>query len=58
VVLFENGDVLTQYQSVFADGGGAAVGLENEAGTIAFVHSNNTPVVQAGTAILFTAPGK
>ena len=58
VVLFENGDVLTQYQSVFADGGGAAVGLENEAGTVAFVHSNNMPVVQAGTAILFTAPGK
>jgi hypothetical protein len=56
VVLFENGNILTQYQAVFADGAGAAIGLENETGTVAFVYSNNTPSVAAGTAILFTAP--
>lgn len=56
VVLFENGNILTQYQSVFASGAGAAIGLENETGTVAFVYSNNTPSVDAGSAVLFTAP--
>jgi hypothetical protein len=56
VVLFENGDILTQYQTVFGNSAGAAIGLENAAGTVAFVHSDNTASVQDGTAILFTAP--
>jgi hypothetical protein len=56
VVLFENGQILTQYQSVFANGAGAAIGLENETGTVAFVYSNNAPSVDTGTAILFTPP--
>jgi hypothetical protein len=56
VVLFENGNVLTQYLAPFAQGATAAIGLENETGTVAFVYSNNTPSVDAGTAILFTRP--
>jgi hypothetical protein len=56
VVLFKNGDILTQYLAPLARGAGAAIGLENETGTVAFVHSNNTASVDAGTAVLFTRP--
>jgi hypothetical protein len=56
VVLFENGNILTQYLAPFAQGATAAIGLENETGTVAFVYSINTPSVDAGTAILFTRP--
>ncbi len=56
VVLFKNGNILTQYLAPFAQGGSAAIGLENATGTTAFVYSNNTPSVDAGTAILFTHP--
>jgi hypothetical protein len=58
VVLFENGNVLTQYLAPFFQGATAAIALENETGTVAFVYSNNTPSVDAGTAILFTAPAR
>ncbi len=56
VVLFKNGNILTQYLAPSAQGANAPIGLENETGTVAFVYSNNTPSVDAGTAILITRP--
>jgi hypothetical protein len=56
VVLFKNGNILTQYLAPFAQGATAAIGLENQTGTVAFVYSNNRPSVDPGTAILFTRP--
>jgi subtilisin family serine protease len=60
VVLSENGDIVTQYHTAgptpVQHGSSAAIGLENETGTVAFPYSINTPSVDSGTAVLFSLP--
>jgi subtilisin family serine protease len=59
VILYENGKVLTQYATSgqpWQQGGSATIGVEDEAGNVAFQYSYNQPSVQAGTAILFGLP--
>jgi subtilisin family serine protease len=60
VVLSENGDIVTQYHTAgptpLQRGSSAAIGLENETGTVALQYSNNTPSVDSGTAVQFSLP--
>jgi hypothetical protein len=49
VVLYENGQILTQYRNIANDaremGSSATLGIENEAGTVAFQYSLNEAVI-------------
>ncbi len=61
VVLFENGQILTQYRNIAADGreqgNSATLGIENQAGTVAFQYSFNEAVVGSPTfAVLYRLP--
>lgn len=62
-VLFENGQIMTQYRNIADDGrergNSATIGIENEAGTIALRYSFNTAVLAiqpAVTSIRYTPP--
>ncbi len=62
VVLFENGQILFQYRNIDAadgleQGNSATIGIENQAGTVAFQYSFNEAVLTNETAILFQAGG-
>jgi len=59
-ILSENGDVITNYSSLDSDiekGSAATVGIENADGTVGLAYSVNTPKLQSGRAVVFTAPG-
>jgi uncharacterized repeat protein (TIGR01451 family) len=61
VILYENGDVLMQYQDVtFGNwrnyGAGATIGIQNSP-TEGLQYSYNTPVLSDGLAVLFSRPG-
>jgi subtilisin family serine protease len=59
-VLYENGDILTQYQgnlgSDLVQGGSATAGLEDENGTVALQYSYNKPLLVDGLAIRYQLP--
>src|SRR5262249_43140218 len=58
-VLYENGDVAFAYKDLdntFEQGNGATVGIENDAGTIAFQYSFNQAVLVSGNGVLFHPP--
>jgi len=56
VVLHETGDILVQYRNISDDsleqGVSATLGIENEAGTIAYQYSYNTAVLPVGDSAL------
>jgi len=56
VVLYETGDILVQYRNISDDsrerGGSATLGIENEAGTIAYQYSYDTAVLPVGESAL------
>src|SRR5262245_33606029 len=61
VVLSENGQILTQYRNIAADGreqgNSATLGIENQAGTVAFQYSFNEAVINSPTfAVLYRLP--
>jgi len=59
VKLYErNGDMEFLYKSMPASGSGksATIGLEDESGSIGFLHSFNQPVIRDGMAIRFEPP--
>ena len=61
VVLGENGQILTQYRNIAADGreqgNSATLGIENQAGTVAFQYSFNEAVINSPTfAVLYRLP--
>ncbi|GAA3200140.1 PQQ-dependent sugar dehydrogenase [Dactylosporangium siamense] len=59
-ILSENGDVITNYASLDSDiekGNAATVGIENADGSVGLAYSVNTPKLQSGRAVIFTAPG-
>ncbi len=63
IVLFENGQILTQYRNLGNDGrergNSATLGIENHAGTVALRFSFNTAVLEAEpgvTSILYRPP--
>ena len=60
VILFENGNIQTQYNDIAADGmeqgNSATSGIENSTGTVALQYSNNEAVFNTGTAILYKKP--
>ena len=61
VVLSENGQILTQYRNIAADGreqgNSATLGIENQAGTVAFQYSFNEAVIDSPTfAVLYRLP--
>ncbi|WP_238007679.1 PQQ-dependent sugar dehydrogenase [Dactylosporangium sp. AC04546] len=59
-ILSENGDVITNYSSLdndFEKGSSATVGIENADGSVGLAYSVNTPKLQSGRAVVFTAPG-
>jgi subtilisin family serine protease len=57
VILFENGQILTQYQNIAADGreqgNSATVGIENDAGTIALQFSRDQANITNNLAIRY-----
>ncbi|HEX5690115.1 MAG TPA: carboxypeptidase regulatory-like domain-containing protein, partial [Roseiflexaceae bacterium] len=59
-VLYENGDILTQYANNAADdllqGGSATAGIENESGTVALQYSYNAPLLANSLAIRYQLP--
>ncbi|HTV17648.1 MAG TPA: carboxypeptidase regulatory-like domain-containing protein, partial [Polyangiaceae bacterium] len=60
IVLHETGEIGLVYHtaspSPLQRGSSAGVGMEDETGTIGFQYSNNQPVLESGTAVLFTSP--
>lgn len=61
VILHENGQILTQYRNIAADGreqgNSATLGIENESGTVAFQYSFNQAVVASPDfAVLYRLP--
>ncbi|MGH8837320.1 MAG: carboxypeptidase regulatory-like domain-containing protein [Actinomycetes bacterium] len=61
VVLHENGQILTQYRNIAADGreqgNSATLGIENQAGTVAFQYAFNEAVIDSPTfAVLYRLP--
>jgi len=60
VILYENGEILTQYTSIDANdreqGGSATLGIENETGTIALQYSNNEPAITEALAVRYIPP--
>ncbi|GAB3848865.1 PQQ-dependent sugar dehydrogenase [Dactylosporangium cerinum] len=59
-ILSETGDVITNYTNLdndFERGSVATVGIENADGSVGLPYSVNTPKLQSGTAVVFTAPG-
>jgi len=60
VVLYENGQILTQYRNVdnsHEQGASATLGIENETGTVAFQYSLNEAALNLGeTAIRYLLP--
>lgn len=60
IVLHETGEIGLAYHtaspSALQRGGSASVGLEDETGSVGFQYSFNQPVLDSGTALLFTSP--
>src|SRR5215831_13157172 len=60
VILYANGDILTEYRNVdnaHEQGNSATIGIENQDGTDAFQYSFNTPALNLGqTAIRYFLP--
>jgi glucose/arabinose dehydrogenase len=59
VVLFENGDIATNYQNLsnaLERGKSATVGIEDAAGAIGIQYSFNSASLSNGVGVLFTAP--
>lgn len=61
IVLYEGGQILTQYRNIANDGrergNSATLGIENETGTIAFRYSFNTAVIDTPEfAVLYRLP--
>jgi hypothetical protein len=60
-ILFENGQILTQYTDIdnkdgFEQGYSATIGLENETGTIAYQYSSYESAITNNTAVLYSPP--
>ena len=57
VILYENGQILTQYRNLAADareqGNSATVGVENQAGTVALQFANNTASLTNNLAVRY-----
>ena len=60
VVLYENGEVLTQYRNLAREeveqGGRATVGIEDPTGTSALQYSSSEPALTSGLSILYVPP--
>jgi subtilisin family serine protease len=60
VVLYENGRILMQYRNIGPNGreqgNSAAVGIENESGTIGLQYSYDEPVISNELAVLYRLP--
>jgi hypothetical protein len=60
IVLHETGEIGLAYHtaspSPLQRGGSASIGTEDETGSIGFQYSFNQPVLDSGTAVLFTSP--
>jgi subtilisin family serine protease len=60
VILYENGEILTQYTSIDENnrekGGSATLGIENETGEIALQYSYDEPAITEGLAVRYLPP--
>jgi subtilisin family serine protease len=60
VILYENGEILTQYTSIDENdrekGNSATLGIENETGTIALQYSYGEPAITEGLAVRYIPP--
>ncbi len=57
VILYENGDIRLQYQTLGGDVSQATAGIEDLDGIVGLTYVHNAPGLVSGKAILFTRPG-